>query len=180
VSRWEAHVSEHVGASSSNAASFGTLERIWSATCRHYWRAAVTSFWAKAVAMKAEITRRPCFPAWASTLCMKCTRQLPGRAEHLGHGGLDALMAVGDHQLHPGHLARACAGTRSRTAQLPRHRSPWQILELPDSGHAVAGGWIVPTSWPAPFDALLPMSGGYVAFEAKLSGVPLLAAERRK
>ena len=37
--------------------------------------AAAASSWAKAVAMKAETTRFPLFPAWVSTLRMKWTRQ---------------------------------------------------------------------------------------------------------
>ena len=50
---------------------------IWIAPtpCRHWARAVSASSWAKAVAMKAATTRRPCLPAWASTLRMKCTRQ---------------------------------------------------------------------------------------------------------
>ena len=35
----------------------------------------LASSWAKAVAMKAETTRRLCLPAWASALRMKWTRQ---------------------------------------------------------------------------------------------------------
>src|SRR5882762_9429601 len=64
-----------LSASSINSASFLTLGRSWSATCRHWVRAASASSWAKAVPMKAETTRRPCLPACASTLRMKWTRQ---------------------------------------------------------------------------------------------------------
>ena len=39
--------------------------------CRHCWLAALASFCAKAVAMKAEITRRPCLPACARTFLMR-------------------------------------------------------------------------------------------------------------
>jgi len=42
---------------------------------RHWTLAASGVSWAKAVAMKAETTRRPLFPAWASALRMKWTRQ---------------------------------------------------------------------------------------------------------
>lgn len=45
-------------------ASFGTLGRVWSATVGHW-----------ALAMKAEPTRRPDLPAWASPFLMKCTWQ---------------------------------------------------------------------------------------------------------
>src|SRR5204863_3729787 len=44
-------------------------------TWSHCWRAISASSWAKAVAIKAATTRRPCFLAWARTLRMKCTRQ---------------------------------------------------------------------------------------------------------
>ena len=64
-----------VSASSISAASLGTFGRSWSATRRHCCLAAAASSWAKAVAMKAETTRRPCRPAWAVALRMKCTRQ---------------------------------------------------------------------------------------------------------
>ena len=57
------------------AASLGTFGRIWSATARHCTLAASGVSWAKAVAMKADTTRRPLLPAWASTLRMKWTRQ---------------------------------------------------------------------------------------------------------
>lgn len=42
---------------------------------RHYVLAASGVSWAKA-AMKAETTRRPLLPAWASTFLMKWTRHL--------------------------------------------------------------------------------------------------------
>jgi len=38
-------------------------------------RAAAASSWAKAVAMKAATAPRPCLPAWASRLRIRCTRQ---------------------------------------------------------------------------------------------------------
>ena len=44
-------------------------------TLRHCWLAAAASSWANAVAMKAETTRRPERPAWASAFLMKWTRQ---------------------------------------------------------------------------------------------------------
>jgi hypothetical protein len=56
-------------------ASFGIEGRSWSATLRHCSLAASASSCAKAVAMKAETTRRPLLPAWASALRMKWTRQ---------------------------------------------------------------------------------------------------------
>ena len=52
-------------------ASFGTLGLIWSATARHWVLAASAVSWAKAVAMKAETTLRPLFPAWARALRWK-------------------------------------------------------------------------------------------------------------
>lgn len=58
-----------------SVASFGSLGRIWSATSRHWVLAAAWSGWAKAVAMKAETTRRLLLPAWAKALRWKCTRQ---------------------------------------------------------------------------------------------------------
>src|SRR5512132_420993 len=59
-----------------NSASLRIVGRSWSATLRHWVLAASASFWAKAVAMKAETTRRPLLPAWASALRMKRTRHL--------------------------------------------------------------------------------------------------------
>jgi ribosomal protein L28 len=50
---------------------FGTLGLIWSATLRHCVLAASGVSWANAVAMKAETTRRPFFPACAKALRMK-------------------------------------------------------------------------------------------------------------
>jgi hypothetical protein len=58
------------------SASFGTFGRIWSATARHWRPAASAVYWAKAVSMKAETTRRPLLPAWPRTLRMKCTQGL--------------------------------------------------------------------------------------------------------
>src|SRR6185295_5636610 len=82
------------------AASLGTLGRIWSATARHWVLAASGVSWAKAVAMKAETTRRPLLPACASTLRMKCTRQRCQVADRtLLTAGLQALMRVGDDEL---------------------------------------------------------------------------------
>ena len=57
-------------------ASLGTLGLSWSATWRHWAFALSASSWAKAVATKAETTRRPWRPAWASRLRAKCTRHL--------------------------------------------------------------------------------------------------------
>jgi hypothetical protein len=48
---------------------------------------------AKAVAMKAETTRRPDFPAWASTFRMKWTRQ---RCQ-LAHSTLDTAALISSH-----------------------------------------------------------------------------------
>src|SRR5580693_4598186 len=57
------------------AASLGSFGRSWSATLRHCALAASALSWAKAVAMKAETTRRLLLPAWASALRMVWTRQ---------------------------------------------------------------------------------------------------------
>src|ERR1700736_693002 len=74
--RREGHVGEHIGLRLvEEAGKFGQLGRSWSATFRHCAVAASASSWAKAVAMKAETTRRPLLPACASALRMKCTRQ---------------------------------------------------------------------------------------------------------
>ena len=56
------------------AANFGTLGLIWSATARHWVLAVSAVSCAKAVAIKADTTRRPLLPAWASTLRMKRRR----------------------------------------------------------------------------------------------------------
>src|SRR5438132_8902833 len=89
-----------------NSASFLTLWRSWSATCRHWARAASASFWAKAVPMKAETTRRPCLPAWASALRMKWMRQRCQEAfKTLGDSCLQPLVGVGNHQLDAAQAA---------------------------------------------------------------------------
>lgn len=57
--------------------------------------------WAKAVAMKADTTRRPLFPALARALRTKWkTAPLPSGGEHLRRGCLDTLVRIGDGQLH--------------------------------------------------------------------------------
>src|SRR5437667_6872847 len=97
-------------------ASFGTRVRSWSATWRHWPRAASASSWAKAVAMKAATTRRPCLPAWARTL--RCTRQRCQKAcQHPGDRGLQPFMRVRDHQLDP---AQAASGERAQKARPER------------------------------------------------------------
>jgi hypothetical protein len=70
-----AHESEHRFSGFLSLASFGIDDRSWSVTLRHCSLAASASSWAKAVAMKAETTRRPLLPAWAIALRMKWTRQ---------------------------------------------------------------------------------------------------------
>ena len=59
--------------------------------------------------MKAETTRRPLLPAWASALRMKWTRQrCQVAAEHAGpSAALMPFVRVGDDQLH---AAQAAAG----------------------------------------------------------------------
>ena len=58
--------------------------------------------------MKAETTRRPLLPAWASALRMKWTRQRCQVAlQHLGDGGLEPFMGVGDDQLDAAQAAPA-------------------------------------------------------------------------
>jgi hypothetical protein len=72
----EVHLGEDVALSLIHQlASFLILGRSWSATCHHWALSASASSRAKAVSMKAATTRRPCLPACASTLCIKCTRQ---------------------------------------------------------------------------------------------------------
>ena len=112
-------------ASSIRAASFGTLGRSWSATRRHCCRAASASFWAKAVATKAETTRRPLLPAWASAFRMKWTRGLlkkpvlreiyPGRRRLLL--GASRLPTGGVARTLRSPQVRTRAGTRIRTAR---------------------------------------------------------------
>lgn len=55
--------------------SLGNLPRIWSATLRHWVFAVAWSGCAKAVAIKAETTRRLLLPACARAFLWKCTRQ---------------------------------------------------------------------------------------------------------
>jgi hypothetical protein len=63
---------------------------------------------------------------------MKCTRLLPGGAQHLGDGGLQPFMGIGDDQLHaaqaaPGQLAQKggpeCFGFERADIQ-PQHLAP--------------------------------------------------------
>ena len=68
----EGHVGEHVAFGViEDGGELGTFGQIWSATARHFVLAASGVSWPKAVAMKAETTRRPCLPACASTFLMK-------------------------------------------------------------------------------------------------------------
>jgi len=71
--RWKGRLGEHVRLRLVH--EFGQFrhlrpELVGDAT-PHFWLAAPTSSRAKAVATKAEITRRPLLPAWASALRMK-------------------------------------------------------------------------------------------------------------
>jgi len=85
---------------------------------RHWALADVASSWAKAVAMKAEATRRPLFPAWASALRRKWTRQrrrvnaAPWRRRPSG-----PLVRVGDRQLD---AAQAAAPQLARGDSVPK------------------------------------------------------------
>jgi hypothetical protein len=81
-------------------ASLGSFGLSWSATLRHCALAASALSCAKAVAMKAETTRRLLLPAWTRALRMGTDPAAPPRGVHqLGDGRLDALMGVGDHEL---------------------------------------------------------------------------------
>ena len=110
----EAHVGQHVGLGLVHqGGELGDLgpELVGDAAPLGLGGCSASS-WAKAVAMKAETTRRPLLPAWARALRMKWTRQRCQVAvKHLGDGGLDALVGVGDDQLDaaqaaPGELAQ--------------------------------------------------------------------------
>src|SRR5436190_24087375 len=72
----EAHKGEDIGFGLIHQrCQFGNLRSELIGNLGHCRRAISASSWAKAVAMKAATTRRPCLPAWARTLRMKCTRQ---------------------------------------------------------------------------------------------------------
>ena len=82
------------------AASLETFGRIWSATARHCTLAASGVSWAKAVAMKAETTPPPALAGMGEHVAHEVdAATLPGGAEHLGDGGLDAFMGIGDDEL---------------------------------------------------------------------------------
>jgi hypothetical protein len=87
-------------------ASFGTVGRSWSVTARHWAVAAWAVSWAKAVAMKAETTRRPLFPAWARAFLWKCTRQRCQVALRTCETAtLMPFVGIRDHQLHAAQTA---------------------------------------------------------------------------
>jgi hypothetical protein len=99
-------------ASSIRAASFGTLGRSRSATRRHCRLALPASFRAKAVATKAETTRRPLLVLMGEGVPHEMNAAaLPGGAEHLGDRGLQPLVGIRDDELHP---AQAAAGEPAR------------------------------------------------------------------
>ena len=77
VLRREGHVGQHVGLGLVHeGGELGHLgPELVGDRCATARLAASASSWAKAVAMKAETTRRPLLPAWASALRMKWTRQ---------------------------------------------------------------------------------------------------------
>src|SRR3712207_6000032 len=68
----------------------------WACTCS-------ASGWAKIVRIAAATISALPLGTWASTLRMKCTRPLPGRAEqHRADRGLEPGVGVGDDQLGAG------------------------------------------------------------------------------
>jgi hypothetical protein len=70
--------------------------------------------WAKAVAMKAETTRRPASAGGGQDVAHEVeAAALPRRGEDLGHRCLDALMPIGDDQLD---AAQAAAGELAQEA----------------------------------------------------------------
>ena len=88
------------------AASLGTFGRIWSATARHWVLAASGVSCAKAVAMKARDDAASALAGMRQHVAHEVdAAALPGGAEHLGDGGLDALMGVGDDQLDAAQAA---------------------------------------------------------------------------
>src|SRR5512147_2136105 len=97
-----------------NSASLRIVGRSWSATLRHWVLAASASFWAKAVAMKAETTRRPLSGMGQRIAHEMNPASLPSGVQYFGDGGLHAFMGVGDHQLDP---ARAAAGELAQEAR---------------------------------------------------------------
>ena len=105
-------------------ASLGTLGLSWSATWRHWTFALSASSWAKAVATKAD-------DAWMGQQVAKCTRQ-PMWPEDPGRGGLQALVVVGDHQLHaaqpaPGQRAQELGPEGLGDAPIAASRRPWSL-----------------------------------------------------
>jgi hypothetical protein len=131
-------------------ASFGTLGRNGSATRRHWTLAASASSWAKAVAMKAETTRLPLLPAWARGLIARYRLRLiereahkmhpaalPGGRQHLRDRRLDALVGVGNDQLHP---AQAAPGQFAQEAGPERLSLRRADIEAEDSAPPVRYG----------------------------------------
>ena len=122
----------------------GTLGLSWSATWRHWTFALSASSWAKAVATKAETTRRPWRPALASRLRAKCARHLCQVAPRSpGRGGLQALVVVGDHQLHaaqpaPGQRAQELSPEGLGLRRADRHAqdlTPALVVDGHSHGH---------------------------------------------
>ena len=108
----------------------------WSATWRHWALALSASSWAKAVATKAETTRRPCLPAWASRLRAKCMR----------HGRMMATMLAGIAQFESDLLSErvksGLAAARARGKKLGRQpgQRPKSDRLAPKVLHAVDDG----------------------------------------
>ena len=97
---------------------------------RHWALAPAALFWAKAVATKAETTRRPCLPAWARRLRVKCLCQV-AEADR----GLETLVVVGD-RLTPLSPRRArerrksvqkVSASEAPTAMPRTSRRPWSL-----------------------------------------------------
>jgi hypothetical protein len=87
---------------------------------RHCWLAALASSWAKAVAMKAEMTRRPCLPAWARAFLMKWTRQ---RCQ-------EVLSTFETAALMPSWLSEMTSFTPRRPRRASLRRSQSQALSI--------------------------------------------------
>src|SRR5271167_2800750 len=119
--RREDHIGEHVMLG--HVHQGGKFRQL---TLRHCCLAAPASSCAKAVAMKAETTRRPLLPAWASALRIKWTRGSLKKPSFSGRPRFFRCAPIGRAEVWPCVWYSGPSGARRATSRSKKPRKPPQ------------------------------------------------------